>query len=201
MRSGQLTRELSYISTIPPGTAADCIAELQAAGMCAKGERGRGRGADLTATCKINGLLATALSRPRGIPLADSVREVRTLPIGAARRTHSLNESTVDGILGAFDFMHGLSVAPLNDLGEVLDAVLRDIESGIFKEWAAGDRIWLTFQFSNHNRSAMFVLGRADTKEGIYLAFGEDETFNEDRGWVTRHTQIQLKVLERLAST
>lgn len=41
---------------------------------------------------------------------------------------------------------------------------------------------------------------RADKKEGIYLSFGEDEAFNEDRGWVTRHTQIQLKVFERLAS-
>ncbi|MGC0326254.1 hypothetical protein ABIG06_006883 [Bradyrhizobium sp. USDA 326] len=200
MRSGQLTRELSYISTVPPGTAADCIAEMQAAGMCLKGTRGRGGGVELSTTCKINGLLSTALSHPRGISLADSVREIRSLPVGAARRTHRLSENTEDGVRGVFEFMCGLSIRPLHDLGQVLDAVLHDLESGRFKAWAAGDRIWLTLQFSNHNRSAMFVLERADKKEGIYLSFGEDEAFNEDRGWVTRHTQIQLKVFERLAS-
>lgn len=202
MKSGHYTRELSYICTVPHGTAANAIADMQAAGMFLKGKRGRGGGVDLTATCRINGLLAAALSHPRGVPLADSVREIRSLPIGAARRTHLPDESTVNGARGAFDFLRGLSIHPLDDLGAVLDSTLLDIESGRFKKWAANDRVWLTVEFGNHNLAVMFVLERPDKREGIYLAFGGENanTFNDDRGCVTRHTRIQLKAFESLGA-
>jgi hypothetical protein len=198
MKRSALTQTVSELCTRPLGTVNDYFDELQSASLITKGSRGRNGGAEMLSSDRTNLLLACALDHPRGVHLGDSVRKLRSLETYVVRQTHRLDLDLKQGFRGACDFVDGLSIGPLDGLGDALDCLVDDFSSGAFQAWAANSKVALTLEFSRGMTAALLVIDKDE--RGVYFGFGTDEEFRPASTGIDRVVRVYKTVFERLAA-
>ena len=192
----QITHQDGFSSQRSPVPARlpSYVAELQADGLLTKGVRGRNGGAEMTATDRINLLLAAVLNHPRGVPLAEGVQCVRDFLSGYAY--HAPHLSIEDNTRSAFQFVRSLSIGPLDNLGAALDGLLNDLLSGTFDRWAEGDVVSATVDF-HANRVANMLIDRPQFGVSAAFSFGD---VNKPSAPIEQIVRISFDALRRLAT-
>jgi hypothetical protein len=171
MRTLELIKFTADILDRKPGTVSDRVTALQDNGLISKGTRGRFGGADMTESDGVNALLAVALDHPRGECVAASVARIRSLPLTLANYNPLINASAEDKARSAFQFVRGLSIRPLDDLGAVLDGLVSDMRSGAFEAWAAGATPDLVIDFHDTGRNVVLIIDRWQSNNSAVFGF------------------------------
>jgi hypothetical protein len=144
MNRKTLTEIVADLTGQPFGSIRNLVPILQDADLMTMGVQGRRD--DLSATSRVNLLLAAVLDCPRGVWPADNVKRWRDLPMASA---------TPDA------FKAAEWIRPADDLGRVLDDVLENIILGTFKGSVA-------VEFYGADRAVVHVNGAA-----FEFGFGE----------------------------
>jgi hypothetical protein len=170
MRTLELIRFTADILDRKPGTVEARVGDLQDKGLINKGTRGRFGGADMTESDGVNAILAVALDHPRGECVAASVQGIRSLPLTLANY-NPLEAAVEDSIRSAFQFVRGLSLRPLDNLGAVLDGLVSDMRSGAFAAWAAGATADLVVDFHDNGQSVVMIIDRPQVNKSAVFQF------------------------------
>jgi hypothetical protein len=172
MRTLELIKFTADILDRKPGTVSDRITGLQDNGLISKGTRGRFGGADMTESDGVNAILSVALDHPRGECIAASVARIRSLPLSMAKFQPLENSASLkDSVRSAFQFVRGLSIRPLTNLGDVLDGLVSDLRSGAFETWAAGQTPDLVIDFHDTGRYVGLIIDRWQSNNSAVFGF------------------------------
>jgi hypothetical protein len=197
MKTGLLKRTVSELTLRSYGTSDDRVRALQQVCMLTKGERGRHGGAIMTATDRINALLACAFDPPNGKSHAEAVTGIRRLPLSLAYY-HPLGPklSVEDNARGAFQLVEGLGLK-FDDLGHALDAIVQSMRTGAFEKWAAGAIVTVSADFHS-NGTVMLAFDRPQFNVSAMFRFATDEPETGDVA-IERIVRLNKTVFERLA--
>jgi len=199
MKRFSLMQIVAELTSCPEGTVRTRFDDLLVDSLISKGSRGRNGGVEMTPTDRVNLLLAVAVEHPRGETIGESLRRIRSLEMRAVRLTDRHSDTFEQAARGGFDFVAGLNIGPLDRLGNVLDSILQDMQTGAFDRWAAGDEIKITLDFYQKGHAAFLVLDRPSGR-GVFFAFGADEDFRPSETGVERIARMNRWVFERLAT-
>ena len=190
MKSGLLKRTVSELTQIPLGTAADRVKELQTCCMLTKGERGRHGGAILTATDRINALLACLFDS------AENVTRVRRLDLSLAYYNPLGQKLSVeDNARCAFQVVEGLGIR-FDDLGIALDSIVQSMRCGAFEKWAAGGAVSVSVDLRGKYH-AMLAFDRPQANVSAIFEFSTEPAMAELP--IDRFTRLNTAGFERLA--
>lgn len=171
MKTRELVNFVADILDRRPGTVSDHVVDLQSGGLVRKGSRGRYSGAQLTETDGINALLASGLDYPRGESICSCVQHLRTARLAFATFCPLEPASMEDKMRASFEFVRGLSVGPLSNLGLALDGIVRDMRTGALAEWASGAEIDVTVDFHNTDRHVILTIDRPVSNKAAVFSF------------------------------
>ena len=103
--------------------------------------------------------------------------------------------SPEDNTCAAFQFVDGLSIRPINELGAALDALVEDMRSGVFEKWAAGAIVNVAVDF--HRRDARLLIDRPQFGVSAVFTFGD---VDQQESAVERIVRINTDAFRRLAT-
>jgi hypothetical protein len=196
MKTGLLKRTVSELASLPFGTAADRVKGLQQVCMLTKGERGRHGGAVMTATDRVNALLACAFDPPNGNSHAEHVTRIRRLDLSLAMfNPLGPKRSVEDNARCAFQVVEGLGLK-FDDLGRALDGIVQSIRSGAFETWSAGSLVSVSVDFHGERR-AMLAFDRPQANISAMFEFGDGHP--TEHAPIERYVRFNTAVFERLA--
>jgi hypothetical protein len=197
MKTGLLKRTVSELTLRPYGTAADRVKELQQVCILTKGERGRHGGAIMTATDRINALLACVFDPPSGKSHAENVTRIRRLQLSMAfYNPLGPKLSPEDNARCAFQYVEGLGMK-FDDLGHALDAIVQSMRTEAFGQWAAGADVSITADFHGAG-TVMLAFDRPQFNVSAIFKFAADEPESGDAA-IERIVRLKKAVFERLA--
>jgi hypothetical protein len=197
MKTGLLKRTLSELTLRPLGTAADRVKELQARCMLTKGERGRHGGGVMTATDRVNALLACTFDPPSGESHAENVTRIRRLHLSLAfYNPLSPKLSPEDNARCAFQAVEGLGMR-FDDLGHALDAIVDSMRKGAFERWAAGAIVTVSADF-NGDGTVMLAFDRPQFNVSAIFKFAADDPDTGNMA-IERIVRLNKTAFERLA--
>jgi hypothetical protein len=196
MKTGLLKRTVSDLTSLPHGTAADRVKGLQQVYMLTKGERGRHGGAVMTATDRVNALLACAFDPPSGKSHAENVTRIRRLDLSSAFYNPLGSKLSVeDNARCAFQVVERLGVK-FDDLGIALDSIVQSIRSGAFEDWKAGAQASVSIDFHGEHR-AMLAFDRPQVNVSVMFEFTDGHP--AEHAPIERFVRFNTAVFERLA--
>lgn len=197
MKTGLLKRTVSELTLLPHGTAADRVKELQARCILTKGERGRHGGAIMTATDRINALLACTFDPPNGKTHAENVTRIRCLQ-GSLAFYNPLGSklSPEDNTRCAFQVVEGLGIQ-FDNLGVALDAIVESMRTGAFKTWAAGAQVSVSVDFHGEHRT---ILAFDRPQANVSAVFEFIDGHPLEHRPIERFVRLNTAVFERLAA-
>lgn len=195
MKTGLLKRTVSELASLPLGTSADRVKELQACCMLTKGERGRHGGAVMTATDRINALLACVFDPPPNKSHAENVTRIRRRRLSAAHYNPlGPKLSFEDNARCAFQVIEGLGLS-FDDLGHAMDAIVQSMRNGAFHQWAASAHINVSADF--HGDEVTLCFDRPQANVSAIFRFSSDEPRSSCA--IERIVRFNKAVFERLA--
>jgi hypothetical protein len=180
-------------------TANRSAANLRKADLLSPTKRGFGA-ADLTSSDAAAVLIALSLSPSHSLAV-DTVRRVLALEMlhvgaeGATEYTITTEQSRP-----LFDYLRGLGIRPLQNLGETLTALLDAMRSTVFTEWAADGGKESVVEFQNDGRSATIYMMPAAARTGVFAHFGSAGSFGKPGPSVTRLVRIDGRLLLEIAA-
>ena len=188
MLSGDLAALLAETFSVPIGMAALQSKRLRAKGLLSKRGRGPLSGAKMTERDATNWLLALAIDHRRGEDVAENVLCVRALPF---HHKHELDR----------DFAGELSFTRAETLGGALDALLRDMRGGGYRQFEHADPAYpldLTFFLDAEDGEASIVLARTRALAGA--ASWNYRSGSPHARPVWRHVNIRGAAFEQIAA-
>jgi hypothetical protein len=197
MNAQALSDHIGRQLEIPPGTVADRGKALRAADMLTVGVQGPGRGADMTARDAVNLVLANVLDHRRGDDVAAKVQHLRATPILAPMFTEA-GRAIGDGRrIARFAGVLGFTLA--ETLGDALDALVRDMQTGAFAKWAGDELYHLTLELVSDGYAQIY-LDRAHRNEAIIYRYDYAPTRNGHEPAMLRTTRVNGWLLEKIAA-
>jgi hypothetical protein len=106
---------------------------------------------------------------------------------------------TVTSLRSVFDYLRDINIRPLNDLGEVLTAVVDAIRSGAFARWTSNGDKTLTLDFNDGGKTAM-LFALPLTRTGIFMSFADPESCDERGPSVSRVVRLDERLLQDIAN-
>lgn len=190
MRTKQAVEMLSDLCKKSRGTVADRITKLQAAGLFAKGERGRHGGMDLIEADIVSGFLALLIDTPYGGDAASMVRRLRSMPCTGFNSTDvDPNAPMLEHARSTVEFTKGLTLNPQDGLGAVLDSVIHDIRTGRWFRWMKGTRGDCSLELHADGSSGLTLFDRPDAGNAVAISFRHPSTRHSDISKIVRVQQ------------
>lgn len=196
MKSGLLKQTLFELTSHALGTTADRVKTMQQAGLLTKGSRGRYGGGVMTATDRINGLLACVFEPADNESHARTVTRIRRLDLSLAYYNPLGSKlSREDNARCAFQVVEGLGLK-FDDLGIALDGIIQSMRTGAFEKWADGLQVSVSVDFHGERR-AMLAFDRPQVNISAMFEFTDGGP--PERAPIERFMRLNTEVFKRLA--
>ena len=195
MKTGLLKRTIADLAPIPLGTAADRVKELQARCMLTKGERGRHGGAVMTATDRINALLACIFDPAPGRSIAETVTRIRRLPLSLAYYSPLGKKLSIEeNARCAIQVVEGLDMK-FDNFGTTLDGIVQAMRSGAFETWTDGLKASVSADFRGE-RQVLLAFDRPQVNVSAVFEFSSEKSSDAP---IERFLRINTAAFARLA--
>jgi hypothetical protein len=182
---------------IPVGTTKRYGIVLRAAGCVSATKRGRG-GVDITTLDAVRTTVAL-LTSPSDTQAAEVATRVCGLPMVHVSREGVWSEDLLTTGRDVFDWLRGLDIGPLDDLGEVLRTLIDAMRSGALDRWSGAEPTHVYVEFQNEGAGAAISILPRSTLQGAMMLFGTRE--DAPAPILTTAKRIDERFLSKLAAT